>query len=72
MTDIMQDLSSTTFCVPLIEKYSPLAYSIRNEVHWYHESAKHAGVETTLRYTMKYAFIMEGRNLVKQVKSNCI
>ena len=72
MTDTMQDLSSTTFCVPLIEKYSPLAYSIINEVHWFHESAKHSGVETTLRYTMKYAFIMEGRNLVKQVKSNCI
>ena len=72
MTDTMQDLSTTTFCVPLIESSSPLAYSIVNEIHWNHESAKHAGVETTLRYTMKYGFILDGRSLVKLIKSNCI
>ena len=72
MTDAMRDLSSLTFCVPLVEKQSPLAYSIINEIHWYHESARHSGVETTLRYTMKYAFIMEGRDLVKQINKSCI
>ena len=72
MTDVMQDLSAATFCVPLIESSSPLAYSIINEIHWYHESGKHTGVETTLRYTMKYGFILDGRNLVKLIKNNCI
>ena len=72
MTDTMRDLSSLSFCVPLIEKHSPLAYSIINEIHWHHESAKHSGVETTLRYTMKYAYIVEGRDLVKQVKKSCV
>ena len=72
MTDTMRDLSSLTFCVPLVEKQSPLAYSIINEVHWYHESARHSGVETTLRYTMKYAYIIEGRDLVKQVNKSCM
>ena len=72
MTDTMRDLNSLTFCVPLVEKQSPLAYSIINEVHWHNESVKHSGVETTLRYTMKYAFIIEGRELVKQIKKNCI
>ena len=72
MTDTMRDLSSLTFCVPLVEKQSPLAYSIINEVHWHHESAKHSGVETTLRYTMKYAYIIEGRDLVKQINKSCL
>ena len=72
MTDTMRDLSSLTFCVPLVEKQSPLAYSIINEVHWHHESAKHSGVETTLRYALKYAYIIEGRDLVKQINKSCV
>ena len=50
----MQDLASTSFYVPVIDKNSPLAYSIINEVHW------HSQVETTWRYVLKTAFIIEG------------
>ena len=46
MTEVMVDLSNSSFSVPLIEKNSPLAYSIINEVHWNDKVAKHAGVET--------------------------
>ena len=42
----MQDLSATTFCIPLVHKHSLTAYAITNEVHWHDNVAQHAGVET--------------------------
>ena len=71
LSDVMLDLQDSTFVVPIVEKHSPLAYSIVNEVHWEDPVAKHSGVETVLRYTMKYAYIIEGRELVKKVRRNC-
>ena len=68
----MVDLSTSTFCVPLVDSLSPFAYSIVNEVHWYNEVAKHSGVETVLRYTQKYAHIIEGRELVKKSCKQCL
>ena len=54
-----------SFCVPLIEKYSPLAYAIINEVHWYNYDANHSGNETVMRYTQMIAHIIAGKSLVK-------
>ena len=71
LSEVMKDLSTSTFFVPIIEKNSPLAYSIVNEVHWDDPVAKHSGVETVLRYTMKHGYIIEGRDLVKKVRQNC-
>ena len=71
MSDTMRDLSSTTFHVPLVDKHSPLAYSIINEIHWHHDVAKHCGVETVLRYTMNLAYIIDGRELVKRIRKSC-
>ena len=45
MTTVMKDLASTTFCVPIIYKHFPLAYSIINKNNWYSDVAKHSGVE---------------------------
>ena len=70
-TSAMQDLASTSFCVPVIDKHLPLAYSIINEVHWHSQVARHSGVETTWRYVLKTAFIIEGRELVKKIKRLC-
>ena len=71
LTDVMTDLSTTTFFVPLVDRCSPLAYSIVNEIHWEHEVANHTGIETVLRYIMKVAYILEGRELVKQFRKSC-
>ena len=71
MSDAMRDLSSTTFCVPLVDKHSPIAYSIINEIHWHHSVAKHSGVETVLRYALSYAYIMDGREIVKRIRKSC-
>ena len=71
VTTTMKDLSSSTFCVPIIDKNSPLAYSIIQEIHWNHPTAMHSGVETTWRYVMQVCYILEGRSLVKLVRSSC-
>jgi len=71
MTEIMKDLSSTTFCVPLIDKDSPIAYSLVNEVHWFDDIAKHSGIESTYRQILKRAFVIEGRELIKKFRKNC-
>ena len=68
MSDVILDLSGDTFHAPLTDSCSPVAYSIVNEVHWYDENAMHSGVETVLRYTQKFAHIIEGRELVRKFK----
>ena len=72
LSDVMIDLKSSTFAVPLVDFYSPFAYSIVNEVHWFHPVAKHTGVETVLRYTMKYAYIFGGRELNRRFRKDCV
>ena len=61
----------SSFCVPLNEKFSPLAYSLVSEIHWYDDDAKHFGNETVPRYVQKNVYIIEGRSLVKQFKNEC-
>ena len=68
---VMKDLSSTSFVVPILEKHSPVAYSVVSEVHWAKKIVKHCGVETVLRYTMQYCYILDGRELVKRFRRNC-
>ena len=70
-TKFMKDLSSTTFCVPVLDRYSPVAYSIVLDIHWNHPTARHSGVETTHRFVMQKAHIIEGRQLVKQIRDSC-
>ena len=71
ITQKMLDLTKETFVVPIIDKNSPIAYSIVNDVHWYHISVKHAGVESTIRALMTIVHIINVRQLVKMFKKNC-
>ena len=70
-TGLMKDLNSTTFCVPLVDNSSPIAYSIINEVHWHDDDVLHSGVETTWRYVLKCVYVVEGRNIVKKIRNTC-
>ena len=70
-TEVMKDLCSTTFCVPITEKHSPVAFSFVNDTHWNDESVMHSGIETTLRYVLKKMYIIDGRSLVKMIKHSC-
>ena len=71
MTSAMKDLASTTFCVPVIDKYSQIAYSIMNDIHWNNKTVKYSGIESVWRYVLKYAFVIEGRELIKKIKNSC-
>ena len=62
--DVMQDLSAATFCVPIVDKHSPLAYAIINDIHWNNKVAQHSGIEMVWRYVLKKAYIIEGRSIV--------
>ena len=70
-TNAMLDLAESTFCVPIIDKYSPIAYSIISNVHWNDKDVKHKGVETVWRQILKCAYVIEGRNIVKLFRKNC-
>ena len=69
--DISLDLCKTTFCVPVVEYRSPVAYAIINEMHWHHPDVMHGGVESVLRQVQRVAFIIRGRELVKTIKREC-
>ena len=71
MSTVMKDLAADTFCVPIIYKHSPLAYSLINEVHWHSKAPMHSGVETGWRYVLKTGFIIFERDLVKKIKTQC-
>lgn len=65
------DLCPSSFCVPVMDQYSPVAISIALEVHWYHPDVRHSGIESMLRLTESIAHIIGGRNLVKCIKHGC-
>ena len=69
--DVMLDLSESTFCVPMTDCHSPIAYAIVSETHWYDPDISHKGVESTLRYAQNVAYIIGGRDLVKKIKKAC-
>ena len=71
LSDVCIDLSSSTFCVPMVDKYSPLAYALINEVHWHDPDARHSGNETVLRHLLKICFVTEGSSLVQLFRKNC-
>ena len=70
-TKVMKDLTATSFCVPLVDRHSPIAYSLVSDVHWNHPTARHCGVETVLRYVTQEMYILEGRTLVKTITKSC-
>ena len=71
LCEVAIDLCRTTFCVPVMDQYSPVAISIALEVHWHHPDVRHTGIESMLRQTLAIAYIIEGRKLTKSLKQGC-
>ena len=72
LCDASLDLSEATFCVPITDVHSPVAYAIVSETHWFDPDVSHSGVESTLRYAQNTAYIIGGRSLVKTIQKACI
>lgn len=70
MENTMLDVDPYTFCKPLLERYSPVSYSL---MVWCHSSgAHHKNAVATLRESLDHAFIIGGRELAIQVRNTCI
>ena len=69
--DTSLDLCKTTFCVPVVDSRSPVAYAIISEIHWHHPDVMHGGIESVLRQAQRVAFIIRGRQLVKTIRGKC-
>ena len=71
LSDVCLDLTTSTFCVPIVDSLSPVAYAIVSETHWHHPDVSHGGVESVLRFSQMTAHILGGRELVKGMKKAC-
>ena len=69
--EIEVDLGSLGFRtrLPIIDRHSPLAYSIAQYVHW--DLAVHRGAETCSRISMEHVSIIQGAALYRKIGMNC-
>ena len=65
------DLCKTSFCVPMMDQYSPTAISLALEIHWYHADVRHRGIEALCRQVDRVAHIIGGHNLMVRIKDGC-
>ena len=56
--------------VPLIDRYSPLAYASGQHVHW--NLAHHRGIESCNRFSLQNCSILQGMSLYKEIARDCI
>ena len=56
--------------IPVVDRHSPLAYSIGNHVHW--NLAKHRGIETCNRISLEHVNILQGASLYKEMGEECL
>ena len=55
--------------IPVIDRYSPLAYSIAQHFHW--SVVKHRGMETCLRFSLEHVHILQGMSLFRELSLEC-
>ena len=56
--------------IPVLERYSPLSYSIAQYVHW--QVGRHRGIETSNRLSLEQVSIIQGMTLYREIASECI
>ena len=56
--------------IPVLDRYSPLAYSVALYIHW--KIAKHKGIESCLRMSLEHVHILQGMNLFREISQDCI
>ena len=66
----MWDLKPLSFVKPIVDRYSPVAYSIMSHCHT--KVVVHKNAITTLRESRDSAFILQGRDLANEIRDNCV
>ena len=56
--------------VPVIDRFSPLAYSIGQHIHW--NIAHHRGIESCNRFSLQHCSILQGMSLYKELAEDCM
>ena len=56
--------------IPVLDRFSPIAYSISQYIHW--NVAHHKGMETCLRMSLEHVHILQGMSLFREINSECI
>jgi phage terminase large subunit-like protein len=69
MEEVMFDLSPVSFCKPIVDRHSPVAYAIMLEMH--RTEVNHLNSITTYRESLGTAFIIRGRDLAKEIRETC-
>ena len=69
LEEVMFDLNPVSFCKPVVDRHSPVAYSIMLEMHWV--TANHLNATATYRESLATAFILKGRDLAQEVRESC-
>ena len=66
--EIIKDLN-LNFFTPVVDRYSPLAYSLADYVH--RVPANHAGYESSYRVSLNHCYILQGLGLYREVGEDC-
>jgi hypothetical protein len=69
MEEVMFDLLPVSFCKPIVDRHSPVAYAIMLEMH--RTEVNHLNSITTYRESLGTAFIIRGRDLAKEIRETC-
>ena len=56
--------------IPVLDRFSPLSYSIAAHVHW--QIGRHKGIETTNRLVLEHVCILQGMTLCRELAEECI
>ena len=56
--------------LPLIDRYSPMAYSVADHIHW--KVARHRGVETCTRMSLENVSILQTHSIFREISEDCI
>ena len=71
LCEVALDLCRSSFCVPVMDQFSPVAISIALDVHWNHPDVKHRGIAAIYRQMLKVAYIFGGFTLATSIKHGC-
>ncbi len=69
VANVMVDLKPFTFFNPILDRYSPVSYSIMTYCHV--TVTHHGGIKSTLRASRDIAFILLADSLAAEIKKSC-
>lgn len=67
--DPFLDIEPLSFVRPVVDRYSPCAYSIMSHAHI--RLARHKGINFTIRESRTIAYVLRGRDLAIEVDQSC-